>query len=226
MNSRTGLAPTADDNAAPKSALIVDDRPDAQQWLTRAVRSCFSAIEISIASCLGEACTWIQSHAPPDLALVDLGLPDGDGVELIAQLSRDSPSTISVVVSIYDDDRHLFPALRAGARGYLLKEQHWERIADLLQGITSGRPPLSPAIARRLLGYFKAEPQPYKKALTPREAEILTLIAKGITQAETGKLLGISAHTVCTHVKEIYRKLNISSRAEAALTAQKLGLID
>lgn len=223
---RSALEPTEVPQGTPERVLIVDDLVDSRQWLTRAVRTSFPGTEIATAGSLRNAQTWLRTQEPPDLALIDLGLPDGSGIDLIAQLSRDSPSTICVVVSIYDDDRHLFPALRAGARGYLLKDQRYERIAKLLEGIVLGQPPLSPAIARRLLGYFCSAPEPCTQSLTPRETEILTLIAKGITQAATAKVLGISAHTVCGHVKEIYRKLNVSSRAEAALAAQKMGLVD
>ncbi|HNN96158.1 MAG TPA: response regulator transcription factor [Pseudomonadota bacterium] len=209
----------------PQTALIVEDLPDAQEWLARALQASFPGIAIARADTL-HAARQTLSHPPaPQLVLIDLGLPDGSGIELIAELSRDSPATQCVVVSIYDDNAHLFPALRAGAQGYLLKDQPQKQIVELLQGITAGRPPLSPAIARKLLSFFQGATPPQSEALTRRETEVLTLIAKGITQAEAARMLGLSTHTVCGHVKEIYRKLNVSSRAEAALTAQRLGLI-
>ena len=113
-----------------------------------------------------------------------------------------------------------------GRRGYLLKDQRWQQLAELLKGIAEGRPPLSPVIARKLLGYFRPAPPSYLDTLTGRETEVLSLIAKGVTLAEAAKVLGISPHTVSGYVKEIYRKLNVSSRAEAALTAQRMGLVD
>lgn len=210
---------------APQTALIVEDLHEAQQWLLRALHSSFPGIEARTADTLHEARSLLAAQPAPQLALVDLGLPDGSGIDLIAQITRDSPATTCVVVSIYDDDRHLFPALRAGALGYLLKDQPQRQIVELLQGITQGRPPLSPAIARKVLSFFHAAPAAVPDPLTRRETEVLSLIAKGITQAEAARMLGISTHTACGHVKEIYRKLNVSSRAEAALTAQKLGLI-
>jgi len=209
----------------PQTALIVEDVREAQQWLLRALSSSFPAIAVRTADTLHQARALLGSQPAPQLALIDLGLPDGSGIDLIAEIKREAPATICVVVSIFDDDQHLFPALRAGAQGYLLKDQPQKQIVELLQGITQGRPPLSPAIARKLLTFFHAAPPELPEALTRRETEVLSLIAKGITQAEAARMLGISTHTVCGHVKEIYRKLNVSSRAEAALTAQKLGLV-
>lgn len=209
-----------------KTCLVVEDLPESQRWLALALRASFPSIAVASAHSLREARDRLARHPAPDLALIDLGLPDGSGTDLIAELQRRAPATVCIVATIYDDDQHLFPALRAGAQGYVLKEQRWQQLAELLKGIVEGRPPLSPAIARKLLGYFRPAPPSTVDALTQREAEVLALIAKGVTQAEAAKVLGISTHTVCGYVKEIYRKLNVSSRAEAALTAQRLGLVD
>ncbi len=209
-----------------KTCLVLEDLADAQRLLGMALRAAFPAIEITVTSRLKEAQQWLRDHPPPELALVDLGLPDGSGIDLIAELNRRAPATVTVVASIFADDQHLFPALRAGAQGYLLKDQRWQELAELLKGIVAGRPPLSPPIARKLLGYFRPAPPASPDGLTQRETEVLSLIAKGVTLAEAAKLLGLSPHTVSGYVKEIYRKLNVSSRAEAALTAQRMGLVD
>lgn len=193
--------------------------------LTLAVRASFPTIAVASAYSLHEARKCLKSAAP-QLAIIDLGLPDGSGIDLITELNHRDPTILCIVATIYSDDEHLLPALRAGAQGYLLKEQPWQQLATLLSGIVEGRPPLSPAIARKLLGYFRPLPPSAGEALTQRESEVLALIAKGVTQAEAAKMLGISTHTVCGYVKELYRKLNVSSRAEAALTAQKMGLVD
>jgi DNA-binding NarL/FixJ family response regulator len=136
-----------------------------------------------------------------------------------------------VVVTIHDDDEHLFPALQAGAFGYILKEQARELITEQLQRISQGEPPLSPSIARRVMAYFQAKAKPTQQAhlmpavnLTDRESEVLLRVAKGYTLPEIGVQLGLSRHTIADYVKQIYRKLNVSSRAEAALEAQRLGL--
>ena len=140
-----------------------------------------------------------------------------------------------VVATIHDDDDHLFHALQAGAQGYLLKDLPTDWLAAQLRGIAQGQPPLSPAIARRLLRHFQAPalvnaqmPElaaPAATDLSTRESEVLGLLAQGVRIADIGVALGISRHTVGDHVKNIYRKLNITSRAEAALQARHLGLI-
>ncbi|MBP6544191.1 MAG: response regulator transcription factor, partial [Piscinibacter sp.] len=129
-----------------------------------------------------------------------------------------------------DDDEHLFPALQAGAFGYVLKEQARELIAEQLNRMSQGEPPLSPSIARRVIAYFAAQARPQAKdtiphvQLTDRENEVLLRVAKGFTLPEIGVQLNLSRHTIADYVKQIYRKLNVSSRAEAALEAQRLGL--
>jgi DNA-binding NarL/FixJ family response regulator len=211
-----------------KTCLLLEDVPEASEWLTLAVRASFPDIAVTATSSLAEARAWLArqpaQHPAPDLALVDLGLPDGNGTDFIAELNFRSPKTICVVASIFDDDQHIFPALRAGAQGYLLKDQGQEAITELLQGIIAGRPPLSPAVARKMLSHFRIAPEFAAPMLTERETEVLRLIARGLTTAEVARLLNISTNTVPTYIKEIYRKLNVSSRAEAALTARNLGL--
>lgn len=210
--------------AAMKIALILDDVPDSQVWLSQTLVAVFPDIALHCTGNLAEARAWLNSHPAPDLALVDLGLPDGSGAELIAELNRTAPQTLCIVASIFDDNQHLFPALRAGAQGYLLKDQPQAQIIELLKGIAEGHPPLSPSIARKMLGYFQPNPQPDHEQLSERETEVLRCIARGLTMPETAQLLGLSPHTVSGYVKDIYRKLNISSRAEAALSARNLGL--
>jgi DNA-binding NarL/FixJ family response regulator len=208
-----------------RTGFILEDLPESQAWLSQALNESFPGIAVTTAYSLQEARTRLAEAAMPDIALIDLGLPDGSGVEMIEYIHRRSPATLCIVASIYDDDSHVFPALRAGARGYLLKDQPVAAIVAALQGIASGQPPLSPAIARRMLAFFQPAQSLPDPSLTERETEVLRLIAKGMTQAETARLLGISQHTVAGYVKELYRKLNVSSRAEAALLARDMGLV-
>lgn len=209
-----------------RTGFILEDLPESQAWLSQALATSFPGIAIDTADTLKEAREKLSAPPGPDIALIDLGLPDGSGVEIIEHIQRLCPATLCVVASIYDDDGHVFPALRAGALGYLLKDQPVASIVAALGGIAAGEPPLSPAIARRMLAYFRPEAAaPAEVALTGRETEVLRFIAKGMTQAETGRLLGISQHTVSGYVKELYRKLNVSSRAEAALRARDMGLV-
>jgi DNA-binding NarL/FixJ family response regulator len=214
-----------------RTGFILEDLPESQAWLSEALTQSFPGIQIDTAFTLQEARERL-GHSPakgqsamPDIALIDLGLPDGSGVELIEFIQRRSPATLCIVASIYHDDGHIFPALRAGARGYLLKDQPVAAIVSALTGIAGGQPPLSPAIARRMLSYFQPAQSLPDPCLTERETEVLRLIAKGMTQAETARLLAISQHTVSGYVKELYRKLNVNSRAEAALLARDMGLV-
>lgn len=211
-----------------KNGLIVEDLAENRNWLTRTLEQGFPGMAVHCAATVVEARTWLADAESPDIALIDLGLPDGSGIELIELLNRRSPQTLCIVATIYDDDAHIFPALRAGARGYILKDQGRDEAARLLQGIAAGQPPLSPGIARKILASFQKpapRPDPELPALTPRESEVLRFISKGMTLTETARLLQLSRHTVDGYVKEIYRKLNVSSRAEAALSAQQMGLV-
>ena len=141
---------------------IIEDHPMAQQWLREALEGAFPGIVTSIASTVEEA-HGLLDNGYPDIALVDLNLPDGSGIEIIARINTESPKTATIVTTIYDDDNHLFPALRAGAKGYILKEQRKEEISELLKGIVNGEPPLSPGISHRLINYFSSMDVPAQK---------------------------------------------------------------
>ncbi len=210
-----------------QDALIVEDLPEAQAWLQATLHSVYPNIIVRTAKTLAEARQCINNHIP-DLALVDIGLPDGSGIKLIDELNQANAKTACIVTSVFDDDQHLFSALRAGAKGYVLKDQSQDDLANMLQGIIGGQPPLSPAIARRLLDFFKPEPltQPAENKLTPRELEVLTLISKGYTIAKVAEMLGITRNTAAGYVKIVYRKLNVNSRAEATLEATRLGIVN
>ena len=240
--------------------LIVEDNPVARSFLCRVVRESFSdTIVITEAGDLETARRQVgplgSAARPGDdpfkLVLVDLELPDGNGMELLAELAR-YPAT-KIVTTLYSDDDHLFPALQCGADGYLLKEDRFEVLVEELQKIVRGQPPLSPAIARRLLSHFRGGPaslgadtapaplaSPFQSSrpsplarsapldherLTPRESEVLTYLSKGFTIKEIANLMGIKWFTVNDHIKSIYKKLNVSSRAEAAVLASKQGLV-
>lgn len=244
--------------------LILEDNPVARSFLCRVVGESFSdSLLITEAGDLESARRLLdladdgaEPADPFKLVLVDLELPDGNGMELLTELA-DYPAT-KIVTTLYSDDDHLFPALQCGADGYLLKEDRFEVLVEELQKIVRGQPPLSPAIARRLLTHFRqgaigsadkgaqdenkaaphsaflnsrasvppvngdaVEPEP----LTPRESEVLTYLSKGFTIKEIANLMGIKWFTVNDHIKSIYKKLDVSSRAEAAVLASRRGLV-
>lgn len=209
-------------------ALIVEDLPESQELLVEVACAAFPGIECDVVAGVAEALA-LSSRAF-ELALIDLSLPDGSGIELIETLAPHQPACAWIVATIFDDDDRLFSALKAGAQGYLLKDEPPEAIIRELRGIREGRPPLSPAIARRILRHFHHWESASQSTLpvpelTPREREVLARIAKGNRIAEIASQLSISPHTVGDHVKNIYRKLDISSRAQAALEAQRLGIL-
>ncbi|ALV08903.1 response regulator [Roseateles depolymerans] len=209
--------------------LLLEDIPEIRAWLKVLIKQVFANAVVTECSRVQDALQQVGSQRFT-LALLDLGLPDGSGVEVITALREKQPEVQSVIVTIHDDDEHLFPALQAGAFGYLLKEQSRELLVEQLQRISQGEPPLSPSIARKVIAYFTSQRRPqaaavlHEVSLTDRETEVLLRVAKGFTLPEIGVQLGLSRHTIADYVKQIYRKLNVSSRAEAALEAQRLGL--
>lgn len=204
------------------SALVVDDLAPSRDWLARSVERAFPGIAVRRAADLAGARAQLEPR--PELALVDLGLPDGSGIELIEVLA--AHGTLCVVATVFDDDAHLFPALRAGAQGYVLKDQAQDSLGDLLRGIAAGQPPLSPSIARRLLREFQPVAQSAEDvALSPRETDVLRLIAKGLTVPEVATMLGLTRNTTAGYVKDIYRKLSVTTRAEATLEAARRRLV-
>ena len=205
--------------------LILEDHPETRQWLVEMVQSVF-VNEIKEAASLAQANQLLTTNTF-DLALVDLNLPDGTGTDLIKVLNKTSPETYIVVATVFDDDEHLFPALEAVAQGYLLTDLSNADFVEALKGIIKGEAPISPLIARKLISHFnnKKNPDVPTSNLTQRESDILALIASGLNRTEISTKLSISPHTVASHVKTTYRKLNVSSRAEATLEALRLGLI-
>lgn len=216
--------------------LIVEDSPEYQRWLAGVLSRHWPDAHLHLAASLGAARAWLAG-APDgfDLALVDLLLPDGSGAELMTELGRQHPRAMVVVATIFDDDAHLFGALAAGAQGYLLKDLDETQLLRHLETIAAGAPPISPAIARRMLAHFRDKPvapatahaidDPAQPALTPRELEVLRYIGRGLRVVEAARLMNLTEHTVAGYVKALYRKLNVSSRAEAALEAARRGLV-
>ena len=224
-----------------QTVLVLEDFADTRIWLCEVLHEAFADIEITEAATVQQAKTLLEKQNF-DLALIDLNLPDGSGIDVIKEISARSPTTYCVVATIFDDDQHLFSALQAGAQGYLLKEQPKEQFIKNLSGLLHGEPPLSPPIARKILRHFQSSagtqaieemptkvqaPDKYNPAvnLSAREEEILTLVAKGFKRNEIGPMLGISPHTVATHLKTIYSKLNVTSRAEATMEALRMGVV-
>lgn len=219
-------------NKVIQTALILEDIVDVNAWIKQMLLETFEGIRIQQAYSLDEAKHLLMSQHY-DLALIDLSLPDGKGIEVIDWLVQYSAETISVVVTIFEDDQYLLEAISHGAKGYLLKDLEPIVFKKHLENLIAGLYAFSPTMTQKLLNYVKTQEQLNQRkqqlieslALTNREKQVLIHIAKGQQVSEIAYELGLSSHTVSGYVKEIYRKLQISSRAEAALLAKQYGLI-
>ncbi len=167
----------------------------------------------------------------PDVLLLDLGLPDGTGLDLIAEASRTASECRVLVLTVFADVRTVVRAIEAGADGYLLKESDVDQVADAIRTVIDGGAPISPAVASHILARVRRPTGPARKTattqlgLTARETEILQELASGYSVKEVAHRHGISRHTVGDHVKAIYRKLSVNSRGQAVHKAVSAGII-
>ena len=219
------------------SVLIVEDEPEFMRRFSNAVLADPGLALVGAVS-TGRAAQAMLDAQPCDVMLLDLGLPDLNGVEVIRYAAKNHPRCDVLVVTMFGDDQHVLASIEAGATGYLLKDAHAEHIAASIHELHAGGSPISPGIARRVLARFRVAgtptaavpvpaPAPAAEAspLTERETELLRLTAKGLSFETIGQLMGISPHTVVAHVKKIYRKLAVHSRGEAVYEANQLGLL-
>jgi DNA-binding NarL/FixJ family response regulator len=209
------------------SVLVVEDEPEFLRLYCEAIAREPDFRLAGAVSTLSAAMALVE-QAVPDVLVVDLGLPDGNGADLIRRAVKRRPDCDALVLTVFGDDQHVIDAIEAGATGYLLKDSPVGELARCIRELRAGGAPISPSIARRLLARMRApaeKPAAQVSPLTEREAEILRLVAKGLSFAEVGAALEISAHTVVAHVKKIYRKLAVHSRGEAVFEATQLGLL-
>jgi DNA-binding NarL/FixJ family response regulator len=209
--------------------MIVEDLSPVREWLLDLCHRLFPDVPVTACNDLASALVFLQrlsgSGSQLAFALIDLGLPDGSGIDLIRDISRHHPAAMPIVTTIYGDDQHIFEAIAAGAQGYLLKDDAPTSFEANLLRIHNGEPPLSPAVARRIMAYFRDTSSTREVELTPRETQVLSLLALGMRIQEIARDLCISEHTARDYVKAIYAKLNISSRAEAAIEAARRRLV-
>jgi DNA-binding NarL/FixJ family response regulator len=204
--------------------LILEDDPTVRNALVELAAESRAFDLAGAASTAAEALETMKKHKV-DVALVDLGLPDGSGVDVIAALKRSQPEAAAIAFTVFDDAPNVLAAVRAGARGYLLKSTPPNQLITRLLEASQGHAPVSPKAARHLVDAL-AQPDADKVAsLTGREREVLAVLARGYSYQETAKLLSIGLGTVQGHVKVIYEKLDVSTKAEAAAIAVRLGLI-
>ena len=209
-----------------KSILIVEDIAETRRWLAGIVAEAFPGCMVEEAVNMRAGIARVAS-VDFDLAMIDLGLPDGSGLEVLRNLRLVRPETVCVVTTVMGDDAHIVAALSAGADGYLLKEQPEDLLARQLRQLAEGIPALTPSIARRIMEHFRytGPAADSEDELTSRETEVLAMIGQGMRNAEVAREMRIAESTVASYIKTIYRKLGISSRAEAAWHAARMGLV-
>ncbi|MEJ1960126.1 MAG: response regulator transcription factor [Gammaproteobacteria bacterium] len=216
----------------PSSVLIVEDDARFREAFARAVAT---ASDLTLAGSAADFSSGMKLLMKlPDIVLVDLELPDGNGIDLIREAARLLPQCDVVVVTVFGDERHVLQSIEAGATGYLLKDLPAVELVEQMRVLRAGGSPISPIIARQLLTRFAntagiarrpAADQEGCAPLSAQEIKVLSLAAKGYSYDEIASLLHISRHTVQTYVKRIYRKLQVSSKFEALYEARRLRLI-
>ncbi len=209
------------------TVLIVDDHKIVRQGV-RAFLETQPDIEVVGEAESGEAAIQLAAVHAPDVVLMDLVMPGMDGVEATRAVKRVSPRTHVIVLTSYHEDEHIFPAIRAGAISYLLKDVGPSELADAIRKAARGEAVLHPRVAARVIQELHALPQdvpaPFAE-LTERELDVLRLIAEGLSNAEIAERLVISEKTVKSHVSNILSKLHLADRTQAAVYAWKKGLM-
>lgn len=215
---------------------IVEDEPETLRRLRHALAA---AAGLEVAYCAMSckmAVDWLAVNAV-DVLLVDLGLPDGSGLDVIRFCRTSAPATEVMVITMFGDEVNMIEAFEAGARGYLLKDGTVDDLAQHVKNLHAGGSPMTPAIARQMLNRFSQvaaqDPQVRHAAiaqtgvslLSEREQDILSKLAKGYTYGEVAKLLGLSLSAIQFHVKNLYSKLAVNSKTEAIFEARQLGLL-
>lgn len=224
------------------TVVLIEDDPPTLERLIATIEASPKLSLIGVATNASDALGTLFMQTP-DVALIDLGLPDRSGVELIEWLTKNKPEVESLVITAFGDEDHVIRSLEAGAAGYLLKDYSVEELTEHIIEVKHGGSPISPMIARQLMNRIHSDKENAELAkaakakknkelikpqihLTERELAVLKEVARGFTAAEIAAQMGISAHTVATHVKRIYRKLHVNNRTEAVFEASITGLLD
>ncbi|WP_412063301.1 response regulator [Rubrivirga sp. IMCC45206] len=213
---------------------VVEDHADLRERLVQQL-AFFPEVELVLVSESGDAfladlAVRRRSGAPlPAVVLMDIEMPGRDGIATTADLAGQSPSIDVLMLTVYEDEDRIFAAIRAGASGYLLKDAGPDAIVRAVREVADGGAPTSPLVARKLLGLVRDTATPAPSAvdlgLTPREAEVLARLVEDESEAAIAERLHVSPHTIRSHVKNLYGKLQVHSRAQAVRAAYERGLV-
>jgi DNA-binding NarL/FixJ family response regulator len=209
----------------PLRVVLADDHPVVRDGLSALLAS-LDGIEVVATAGTGREAVAAAVTLQPDVIVLDIEMPDLDGVGAAREMSRAAPQVAVLMLTMFDDDSSVFAAMRAGARGYVLKGASQEEIVRAIRAVAAGEAIFSPGIAGRVLGHLSgsaaaADPFP---ALTPRERQVLELLAAGLPTAVVAAQLGLALKTVTNHASAVFAKLQVNSRAEAVLRARRAGL--
>ena len=210
----------------PVRLALVEDRPDVRTLLTERL-AFFDDVELVSVSPSAEAFFehLAELNEPPEVVLMDIELPGMDGIEATGRLRQSHADVEVLMLTVFEDEDRIFAAVQAGASGYLLKDASAGRIVGAVLEVARGGAPVSPLVAKKLLGYVRGDVEAGDLALTTREREVLGLIVEGLTEEAVGERLFISPHTVRSHVKSLYEKLEVHSRAEVVRVAYQRRLV-
>lgn len=214
--------------------LIVEDDAAMREFFASSITRSPQLKLVGCVDCVAMAIQCLnESTQVVDVVLIDLGLPDGSGLDVIRHARQRHPECEPLVISMFGDEENVLASIEAGALGYIHKDATPEDIAQTILEMKAGASPISPMIARRVLLKYRMRKRPSLEPaqsvpsvdLSQREQEVLELISRGFSYAETSRLKAISVHTVQTHIKRLYRKLSVNSKSEAVYEATKMGLI-
>ncbi len=211
--------------------LIADDHPVFRYGLRALLLAEATTMEVVGEATTGEEVVTLAAKSLPEVILMDVNMPGLNGIEATRRILAATPQVGILMLTMFDDDESVFAAMRAGARGYLLKGAEGEETVRAILAVSNGEAIFSPTIARRLIGYFgvhqRRQPSPPASLfpeLTEREREVLTLLAQGYTNPAIAEHLVLSPKTVRNHVSSIFSKLQVAGRAEAIIRARDAGL--
>ncbi|WP_339079570.1 response regulator transcription factor [Pseudomonas sp. TMP9] len=224
----------SENDSTPIRVILVEDDVTFQQALRQTFITATDMQLVAVLSTRAEGLN-ILEHAPADVLLVDLGLPDGSGIDVIRAAHAKWPECNIMVSTAFGDEMHVMQSLEAGAAGYLLKDSSTASIATEIRSLHQGGSPISPLIARQILMRFRqpdatqalapSTANASRARLSAREQQVLEYITKGFNSDEIAGLMGVSRHTVLTFVRRIYKKLEVSSKTEAIYEARSQGLL-
>ena len=205
------------------SALVADDHPVFRQGL-RALLDAVPDIQLIGEAADGDAAVTAALQLKPDVVLMDLRMPGLNGIDATRKIVTADPATGILVLTMFEDDDSVFAAMRAGARGYLLKGAEQEEVSRAIRSVAAGEAIFGPTIAHRLIGYFSSTSTRAFPELTARERQVLDLIAQGRNNRAIADTLGLTVKTVRNHVSNVFNKLQVADRAGAIVKAREAGL--